>query len=225
MNYFRKVLAITQKDVLSEIRSRESISSMLMFSLLVVVVFSFTFDPGSSYVDEAAPGIIWVAFIFSGIIGLNRSFVYEVDKGCLHGLLLTPADRGIIYFGKVLSNFIFMSVVEALTVPLFIVLYNLDLVPNLLQFITVTVLTTIGFTAVGTLFSAMAVNARTRDVMLPILLFPVFVPVLLAAIRSTANILEAAGWDAIVDWMKILVAFDLIFLALCFLLFEYVVEE
>ena len=184
MSYFQKIFAITYKDVVFELRSRESVSSMLMFSLLVVVIFSFTFDPGSAYVLEAAPGIIWVAITFSGIIGLNRSFFYEVDKGSMHGMLLTPVDRGVIYFGKVLSNLIFMIIVEIFTLPLFAVLFNLSLFGSLAELVAVTFLATVGFAAVGTLFSAMAVNTKTRDVMLPILLFPVFVPVILAAVNA-----------------------------------------
>lgn len=225
MSYLQKILAITYKDILFEFRSRESVSSMLMFSLLVVVIFSFTFDPGSAFVLEAAPGIIWVAITFSGIIGLNRSFFYEVEKGSLHGILLTPVDRGVIYFGKVLSNLVFMAIVEIFTLPLFAILFNLSLLGNITQLITVTFLATVGFAAVGTLFSAISVNTKTRDVMLPILLFPVFVPVILAAVNSTASILRQQGWAEIADWLKILVAFDVIFLSLCFLLFEYVVEE
>ena len=225
MSYFQKIFAITYKDVVFELRSRESVSSMLMFSLLVVVIFSFTFDPGSAYVLEAAPGIIWVAITFSGIIGLNRSFFYEVDKGSMHGMLLTPVDRGVIYFGKVLSNLIFMIIVEIFTLPLFAVLFNLSLFGSLAELVAVTFLATVGFAAVGTLFSAMAVNTKTRDVMLPILLFPVFVPVILAAVNATSSILRQQSWDAIADWLKLLGVFDVIFMALCYLLFEYVVEE
>ncbi|MCA9743065.1 MAG: heme exporter protein CcmB [Deferribacteres bacterium] len=225
MSYFQKIFAITYKDVIFEFRSRESVSSMLMFSLLVVVIFSFTFDPGSTYVFEAAPGIIWVAITFSGIIGLNRSFFYEVDKGSMHGMLLTPVDRGVIYFGKVLSNLIFMLIVEIFTLPLFMILFNLDLYSHLAELVSVTLLATIGFAAVGTLFSAMAVNTKTRDVMLPILLFPVFVPVILAAVNATGSILAGESWATIGDWLKLLAVFDVIFLALCYLLFEYVVEE
>ena len=225
MSYFQKIFAITYKDVIFEFRSRESVSSMLMFSLLVVIIFSFTFDPGSTYVFEAAPGIIWVAITFSGIIGLNRSFFYEVDKGSMHGMLLTPVDRGVIYFGKVLSNLIFMLIVEIFTLPLFMILFNLDLYSHLAELVSVTLLATIGFAAVGTLFSAMAVNTKTRDVMLPILLFPVFVPVILAAVNATGSILAGESWATIGDWLKLLAVFDVIFLALCYLLFEYVVEE
>lgn len=225
MSYLGKILAITYKDVLFELRSREAILSMLMFSLLVVVIFSFTFDPGSTFVFEASPGIIWVAIIFSGVIGLNRSFFYEVDKGSLHGILLAPVDRGVLYFGKVLSNFLFMSFVEIFTLPLFAILFRLDLLPGLVPLATIIVMATLGFAAIGTLFSAMSVNTKTRDVMLPILLFPVFVPVILAAVNATGSVLRQEGWAAIGDWLKLLLAFDVIFLALSYLLFDYVVEE
>jgi len=225
MSYFGKVFAIAYKDLLYEYRSRETISTMLIFAFLVVVIFNFTFDPGSTFAREAAPGIIWVAFTFSGILGLNRSFIYEVDKGCIHGLLLTPVDRGAIYLGKMIGNIIFMAVVELLTLPLFAVLFNLDFVAVLPQLLLVVSLATLGFAAVGTLFSAIAVNTKTREIMLPILLFPVAVPVILAAVNATGSILDSTGWEQIIDWIKILIAFDVMFIAVCYVLFEYVVEE
>ena len=225
MSYFGIVFAIAYKDLLYEYRSRETISTMLIFAFLVVVIFNFTFDPGSKYALEAAPGIIWVAFTFSGVLGLNRSFIYEVEKGCIHGLLLTPVDRGAIYLGKMIGNVIFMTVVELLTLPLFAVLFNLNFFGVLPELLLVVGLATLGFAAVGTLFSAIAVNTKTREIMLPILLFPVVIPVILAAVNATGSILDMQGWEKISDWVKILAAFDVMFVALCYVLFEYVVEE
>ena len=225
MNYFSKVIAIAYKDLLYEYRSRETITTMLIFSFLVVVIFNFTFDPGSTYAIEAAPGIIWVAFTFSGVLGLNRAFIYEVDKGSFHGLLLSPIDRGAIYLGKMIGNIIFMFIVEILTLPLFFILFNLDFSAILLKLFLIILLATFGFAAVGTLFSAIAVNTKAREIMLPILLFPVVVPVILSAVNATSGILNGAGWDKIAAWLKILAAFDLMFIAICFATFEYVVEE
>lgn len=225
MKYLQAVLAITYKDLISEFRSRESLSSMLMFSILVVIIFSFSFDPGSGYATEAAPGILWVSIAFAGIIGLNRSFVYEADKGCLHGLLLTPIDRSVIYFGKMLSNIIFLFIVEIFTLPVFLLFFNLEIQNAVLPLLSVLFTASLGFSAVGTLLSAMAVNTKTRDVMLPILLFPVFIPILLAAVNATRSIFLGDGWDGISTWLNIIISFDVIFLALCYILFEYVIDE
>ncbi len=225
MNYLGKILAIAYKDLLHEYRSRETITTMMIFSFLVVVIFNFTFDPGSSYALEAAPGIIWVAFTFSGMLGLNRSFIYEIDKGCFHGLLLSPVDRGAIYLGKMIGNLIFMTIVELLTLPLFIILFNLQFSEYLLQLLLIIFLATIGFAAVGTLFSAIAVNTKAREIMLPILLFPVVVPVILSAVNATGSLLRSDDWSQVFAWIRILLAFDVIFVAICYATFEYVVEE
>lgn len=198
---------------------------MLIFCLLVVVIFSFTFDPGSEYAKEAAPGILWVAFTFSGMLGLNRTFSHEVDTGSIHGILLAPLDRGAIYLGKTIGSFIFMFIVELFTLPVFIVLFDLNLESHLLQLVTVIFLATIGFVAVGTLFSAMTVHTKTRELMLPILLFPVMIPVILAAVNATGNILNLEEWSKISGWLRILVAFDVAFIVLSYLTFDFVVEE
>ncbi len=218
-------MTLVYKDLLSEFRSRETISSMLVFSMLVVAIFNFAFDPGSAYAQQAAPGILWVAFTFSGIIGLNRSFVHEVDKGCLHGLLLAPFEHGAIFFGKMLGNLIFISIVELLTLPLFAVFFNLQTLQGLPQLLVVILLTTLGFSAVGTLFSAISVNTKTREMMLPILFLPVVIPILLAAVNATAMIFDGKGWNDISDWLRLLTAFDLIFISLAYLTFGFVVEE
>lgn len=225
MSYFSKVFAIAYKDLLYEYRSRETVSSMLLFSFLVVVIFNFTFDPGSMFVNEAIPGILWVAFTFSGILGLNRSFTYEMDKGCLHGLLLTPVDRGAIFLGKMIGNLVFMAVVEILTLPLFVVLFNIEIAAAVPKLLIILILATLGFAAVGTLFSAMTVNTKTREIMLPILLFPVVVPVILSAVHATSTALDQATWGEILDWAIWLIAFDGVFVPLCYLTFDYVVEE
>ncbi len=198
---------------------------MLIFCLLVVVIFSFTFDPGSEYTKEAAPGILWVAFTFSGMLGLNRTFSHEVDTGSIHGILLAPIDRGAIYLGKTIGSFIFMFIVEIFTLPFFIVLFDLNLENHFLQLVTIIFLATIGFVAVGTLFSAMTVHTKTRELMLPILLFPVMIPVILAAVNATGSILNLDEWSKILGWIRILVAFDLAFIVLSYLTFDFVVEE
>ncbi|MDY7040226.1 MAG: heme exporter protein CcmB [Chloroflexota bacterium] len=222
MNYLRKVGAIVWKDLLTELRTREMVSSMLVFALLVLLIFSFAFELRVEQVMAVAPGVLWVTFTFAGMLGLNRAFVLEKDRGCLDGLLLSPVDRSAIYFGKVLGNTLFMLVVEAIALPLFVLFFNLPF-PPLLPLIVF--LGTVGFAGVGTLFSAMTVHTRAREVLLPVLLFPIVVPVIIAAVKLTAGLLDGLSLREIMHWLRLLVAFDVIFLAVAYMTFDYVVEE
>jgi len=219
------MLTIAWKDILSEFRSRETISSMLIFCLIVVVVFNFMFEPGSTQIREMVPGILWVAITFAGILGLNRSFIYEVDQGCLLGLLLCPVDHYLLYLGKMLGNFFFMVIMEIIIIPFMIVLFNLNILNILLPLILIVFLGTLGFAAVGTLLSAISVNTRAREIMLPILLFPIAIPILLAAVKATGTLINENTITGAQSWIKILTGFDIIFLVLSCLLFEYVVED
>jgi len=223
MSFLRKILVIVQKDVAVELRTREMLSSMFVFALLVIVIFNFAFELRVENVRQIAPGVLWVTFTFAGMLGLNRSFVLEKDKGCLEGLLLCPVDRTAIYFGKMLGNVIFMTLVEALILPIFSVLFNLSLFHPVLLLIVV--LGTLGFAGVGTLFSAMAVHTRAREVMLPVLLFPVVVPAMIAAVKATGGILDGQPFSEIAHWVRLLAVFDVVFLAISFMTFDYVVEE
>ncbi len=222
--YLRKVWAIVGKDVAAELRTKEMLSAMFVFSLLVIFIFNFAFDLRTENANTLAPGVLWVAIAFSGMLGLGRSFITERDRGSLHGLLLAPVDRSAIYVGKFLGNVLFISVVEIVILPLFIVFFNQPL-SIILPLIGVVVLGTIGFAGVGTLFSAMVIHTRARDVLLPIMLFPVVVPVLLSAVRLTAGILDNLPFEDVQNWFGLLIAFDLIFMAVSFIMFEYVVEE
>lgn len=219
------ILTIAGKDILSEFRSRETISSMLIFCLIVVVIFNFMFEPGSNLVREMAPGILWVAITFAGILGLNRSFIYEVDQGCLLGLLLCPVDHYLLYLGKMIGNFFFMVIMEIIILPLMIVFFNLDLLNIMLPLLLVMFLGTLGFAAVGTLLSAISVNTRAREILLPILLFPIAIPILLAAVKATGALINDVTFASAAPWIKILTGFDIIFLVISSLLFEYVVED
>lgn len=222
--YLRKVFAIVGKDITTELRTKEMISTMFVFSLLVIFIFNFAFDLRAENVQTLAPGVLWVAIAFAGMLGLSRSFILERDQGVLNGLLLAPVDRSAIYFGKMIGNVIFISVVEIIILPFFIILFNqpLTVLPPL---VGIVILGTIGFAGVGTLFSAMAVHTRAREVLLPIMLFPVIVPVLLSAVRLTAATLDNLPFNEISHWLALLIAFDIIFVAVSFILFEFVVEE
>lgn len=217
-----KVWAIVRKDLALEKRSREMLSSMFIFGLIVILLFSFSFDLRVERVNQVAPGMLWVAFTFAGMLGLARSFVLERDQGCLDGLLLCPVDRSVLYVGKMLSNLIFISLAEAIILPLCFALFNLPFRPLVLPII---LLGTFGFSAVGTLVSAMTVHARAREVMLPILLFPLVMPALIAAVKLTAGVLDGQAWSEMRNWLQLLVGFDIIFSVLSYLAFEYIVEE
>ena len=223
MRYLRKVLAIVQKDVAVELRTKEILSSMFIFALLVIVIFSFAFELRVEDVRQVTPGVLWVTFIFTGTLGLNRSFALEKDRGCLEGLLLCPVDRSVIYFGKMLGNVIFMLSMEAIILPFFSVLFNISLFQPTL--ILIIVLGTIGYAGVGTLLSAMAAHTRAREVMLPVLLFPIMVPAMIASVKATGGILDGQSLSEIANWVRLLAVFDLVFLAISFMTFDYVVEE
>jgi len=217
------VFAIAWKDLAAELRSRELLSAMLVFALLVILIFNFAIDLQPTLRTSVTPGILWVTFAFAGTLGLNRSMAVEKDRGCLDGLLLAPVDRSAIYFGKMLSNLVFMLIVEAIVLPVYSVLYSTNLFnPGL---VGVILLGSIGYIAVGTLLSSMAVQTRTRDVLLPILLFPVVVPVLVAAVKASGGFLQGLAYSEIAPWVNLLIVYDVIFVAVAFMVFDFVVEE
>lgn len=221
--FLRALWAVVWKDLAAEWRSREMLSAMLVFALLVIFIFNFALELDPQARANLTSGILWVTLTFAGTLGLNRSMAVEKDRGCLDGLLLAPVDRSAIYFGKLLANFIVMLLVAAIILPVYSILYNANLFqPGLLLVI---LLGGWGYVAVGTLLASMAVQARTRDVLLPILLFPVAIPVLVAAVKASGGYLDAAPLDQIVPWINILIVYDVIFTAVAFMVFDYVVEE
>jgi heme exporter protein B len=221
--YGRTALTIFVKDMRLEVRTKESIISMLVFSLLVAFIFNFAFDPSPQTIGLVAPGVVWVAYVFTGVLGLNRSLGLEKDRGTLDGLLLAPIGRDTIYAGKLLSVFTLMLVVEVLMVPVFLLFYDVSLAEP--WFVPVALLATLGFAAVGTIFSAIAVNTGAREVMLPLLFLPVVLPLVIAAVTTTGSILSGDGWDALAKWIGLMGAFDVVFLVVSSLAFEFVVEE
>lgn len=225
MSFFKKALLITMKDLKIEMRSKEVLLSMLIFVLIVVAIFQFAFEPGTKDASDYAPGLLWVAFTFAGVLGLSRTFMIEKENDCLQGLMLCPVDRGAIFLGKMIANIIFMGVMEAIALPLFSIFSNFNILPHLKWLALIMALSTIGFSCVGTLFSSMSVNTKTREVMLPILLFPIIVPIIIGAVKSTGRILLGDPYGNFAAWVKLLAAFDLIFLVACYLVFDFVIEE
>jgi heme exporter protein B len=222
-SFLHAVAAIIWKDLTAEYRSREMLSAMLVFSLLVILLFNFALELDAAARASVTAGVLWATFIFAGTLGLNRSMAVEKDRGCLDGLLLAPVDRTAIYFGKAIGNLVFMLVVAAVVLPVFTILYNVNLLR--LDLLLVILLGSVGYVAVGTLLAAMSVQTRTRDILLPILLFPVIIPVLVAAVKASSGFLQGLEMSEIQPWLSLLVAYDVIFTAVAFMVFDYVVEE
>ena len=221
--FIRSLTAIIWKDMAAELRSRELLTAMLVFALLVILIFNFSLELDAQARTTVTSGVLWATFAFAGTLGLNRSMAMEKDRGCLDGLLLAPVDRSAIYFGKAIGNLIFMLIVEAIVLPVYSVLYSVTLFkPGLLLVI---LLGSIGYVAVGTLLSTMAVQTRTRDVLLPILLFPLVIPVLIAAVKGSTGFLQGAASEDILPWINLLIVYDVIFVAAAFMVFDYIVEE
>jgi heme exporter protein B len=223
-SFFKSMWAIVWKDFSAEIRSRELISAMLVFSLLVIIIFYFALQLRGSEREAATPGILWVTFVFAGTLGFNRSMAVEKDLGCLDGLLLAPVDRSAIYFGKVIGNLFFMFIMEVIVLFFFAIFYDNFGVFNLGLLITI-VLGSIGYSVVGTLLSSMTVYARTRDILLPILLFPIALPVLISAVRASGYFLEGLGMEYIWSSINLLITFDLIYIGLAYMMYDYIVQE
>jgi heme exporter protein B len=220
-----KVWAIIKKDIITELRTKELFSSMLVFALLVIVIFNFAFGFSAELLDLAAPAMLWISFTFAGVLGLSRSFALEKEGNAIIGMLLTPTDRSLIYAGKMISNTIFVFLVGLLMVPMFILFFNYNFLSTLVPLIPVIFLGSIGFVSVGTLFSAMALNTKLREVMLPILLFPIIIPVIVSAVKLSEQVLDGNSILAASFSLKLLVSFDIIFLTACAVIFEYVIDE
>ena len=214
---------ILWKDILLEFRSKDIILSVAVFGLLVVIVFSFALNVTPRLVTQLAPGILWVAFAFAGILAMNRAFVREKEQGGLEGLLLTPVSRDAIFLGKVLAIFIFMLVIEFILLPVFAVMLGFSAF-SFMVLLTI-VLATLGFATVGTLFSAIEVQTRSREIMLPVLFFPIVLPVIIAAVEASTQAIGGDGGVGIGRWLPLIGVFDALFLVICPWVFSFVVEE
>ncbi|MEO5656738.1 MAG: heme exporter protein CcmB [Nitrospiria bacterium] len=225
MPFFRVIRWVAWKDLISEIRSRETISSMFFFALIVILVFSFSFSMDQSETRELIAGIIWVAFAFTGIIGLGKSFSAELQNDCLEHLQISPASKGAIYLGKLAANLLFMLIVEIILFPMFVIFFNLDVVEQLPVLLLIFALATLGLSTVGTLFSAMTVQIRAREVMLPILLLPLAVPVMIAAVEATRGALNGSPIAMYGNWLQLLAVFDVVFTVMSFWVFEWILDS
>jgi len=217
------VAIIFWKDILLELRSKDIIVSAAVFGFLVVVVFNFALNVTPRLVTQLAPGILWVAFAFAGTLVMNRSFVREKEQGGLEGLLLTPVSRDAIFLGKALGSFWFMLIVEAALLPVFAALLGFAAFSRIL--LLTIVLATLGFATVGTLFSAIAVQTRSREIMLPVLFFPIILPVIIGAVEASSQAIGGGASGGISRWLPLIGVFDALFLVICPWVFSFVVEE
>ena len=223
MSFLRKVLAIVHKDIAAELHTKEMVSAMLVFSVLALLIFSFALDLRGETAEAAAPGVLWATVAFAGTLGLSRSLAREQQSGCIDGLLLAPVDRTAIFFGKAAGNLLFIVIVEVALLPLFSALFDVALLrPSVFL---VLILGTLGYATVGTLLAAIAVNTRAREVMLPVLLLPLAIPVLIGAVRATGGLIEGAQMSDVRGWIRILVVYDLVIMAVSLLTFGHVVED
>ncbi len=225
MSYLRAVALVAGKDLRTELRSRDQVVTLLFFALLVLVVFNFAFDFTVIDFVTLGAGILWVAFIFSGVLALSHSFQIEREQDRIQGILLAPIDRSAFYLGKVVATVLMMSAVEAVVVPLSVVMFNYQFSARVGLAILVLMLNTIGVAAVGTLFSAMTTQTRRSELLLPLLLFPAAVPVALAAVKATSQILAGRPLERYASWLVMSAAYDAIFLSAAVLLFDYVLED
>ncbi|MDA8561131.1 heme exporter protein CcmB, partial [Nitrospinae bacterium] len=199
--YLSQISAIVWKDFVTELKTRELFSAMFIFALLVILIFIFSVNLSIVNASEVGPGILWVAFLFSGTLGLNRSFVLEKENECLMGLMLAPADRTAIYFGKLISNLVFLSIMELFILPLFMIFFNIDILEHLLPLLLVIFLGTLGFCSLGTLLSSLASNLKTREIMLPILLYPLLIPIVIGVVRMTGQVLAGEPLSEMMNWI------------------------
>ena len=219
------VLAVARKDLRQEVRSKAVTVATLFFSAIVLVILAFAVGPSPAALESAAPGGLWVALAFAGVISAAQSYAAELEDGALESLLLYPVPRGAIYLGKLLANWVFMSVLGFVMVPLTALLFGMTLREHLLWLLVTVLLGTLGFALIATFYAALTANLRARESLLPVLMFPVVVPVLLAAVRATGEIVRLGDLKIAQDWLQLLVGFDLIYFVVCTAIFSFVVEE
>lgn len=221
----KKLWAIFRKDLLIELRTKDSLNSMLFFGVVVLLIFNFALRSLQDSLRLAMPGILWVSFAFAGTLGLNRMFAAEKENSCLQGLLMIPVDRGIIYLGKMLAGTVFMLIAEAVIFVFGLIFFNITVWREIPYLILVFSIGTLGFTAVGTLLSAIAVNTKLREVLLPLILFPVILPILINAVEATGIILNSSDYSDLKLPLTVMSVFTIVFGTIAYLLFEHVLED
>ena len=223
MTLLKQAYLLLRKDLLLELRRRDSLLTMFFFGTLLLFVFHFAFDMAPDKVTELAPALLWLAFLFTGTLGLAQLFQAERDNHCLDALLLSPLDRGALFVAKTAFNLSLMLTVEVVVIPLFWILFNLSGWNLLPQLFLVTLLGTVGFCVLGTITAAITLRARARELLLPLVLFPLMIPVILATIRCMETVLKTGSFGDATVWLRLLIGFDVIFLTLGVLIFDWVI--
>ena len=224
MRFARRTWAIVWKDVLVERRSKETVNAVVFFSVLLLFVFEFTLGADRERLAAVLPGLLWLGVLLAALLGLGRTFVLERENDCWEALLLTPGDKGAVYVGKLLGNVLLMAIVEGVVLTLFTLFLNVDLGRALPGLLVVLLLGTLGIAAVGTLFGAMTAHVRARELLFPVLLLPVLVPVLLAIVKSTEALLLGESLGTVTHWVKLLAAADVIYVVAGLLTFDFLLE-
>ncbi|MEH7305609.1 heme exporter protein CcmB [Neobacillus drentensis] len=225
MNLFRTALLLAKKDLYSEFKTKQIMVTQIIFAGLVIVVFSFAFDPANNTTKAVIPGVIWVIIVFAGILGLNRSFISEQRNDTMQGLLVAPMEAASIYLGKFLANFSMMLIVELVSIPFLFLLFDFRFYGSIPYFILVVFLGSFGFIAIGTFLAALAANSKSSEMLLPLLLFPITTPILIGVVQATRIILtNMEKFSSAIAWIQLVTAYDVIFFVVCFLLIDYVLE-
>jgi heme exporter protein B len=223
--FIQQVLALLTKDLKAEWRTREIFTSMFVFAVLVVVVFNFAIGANPEIIRQVAPGVLWVSLLFATVLGLQRAVHMESEEDCLQGVLLAMGDRSALFVAKTIANMVYLLIVAACTLPLFSIWFRIDIASHFIQLGVILLLGMLGFSAVGTLFSILTLNMRAREVMLPLLFLPVSVPLTIGSVYATAKLIEGKRLAEIADYLTLMGVFDVVFVVVALLIFDYIVEE
>ncbi len=222
-NFYRAVITICKKELFLEMKRKETISTMIIFSILTIVIFSFSFNVEQVEKKILFSGMLWIMIIFSSLLGLGTSFKKEQNNNTLAGLLMAPVDRSAIFYGKLLANMIFVTFVELISIPLFLIFFNFTITENLLLFTVFIFLGTLGFISIGTFLSALTSYSRSSDLILPVTLFPLSTPLLIGSVKLTELVINSGG-EGYSPWIQLIIVFDIVFLIIPLLIFEYILE-
>lgn len=234
MSDVRRAMALVRKDMITERRSKAAFNAMAFFAAMVLFIFSFALGPDAPSMSAGAgqtllqylwPGLLWVAIFFTGMLALGRSFQIEMESGGMEALRLYPGDKKAVYAGKLIANLIVLAAMEAVLIPVSAILYNIDLWAKLPALLGVTLLGSLGFAAVGTFYAALTANLRARDVMLPVLVFPILVPIVVAAVKATTLVIRGDPMGEMWTWLRIMGLVDIVLLTVCTLTFEFALED
>lgn len=224
MSYFQVIAAIVKKDILMEVRTKQVINAALVFAVLFVVVFSFTMEIGSNIEQKLSGGIFWVSVAFAGILSFNKTIGSETDNGSFEALMLAPVDKSAVFFGKVISNMLFLFLVEVILIPLFLVFYNVFIISHPLMAVVI-ILSTYAYSLIGTLFSIISVRTSSKEIMMPVLFLPFMVPVIIAAVLATNVFILGGQIQFSYNWIKLTAVFDVIFTAIIYGIFSLIIED